>query len=58
LPQRDEQSVITVKAFKPSLSHTVSPNLNIAQLITKQMAIAQNNIAKLITEQIAVALAA
>jgi hypothetical protein len=57
-PQRDEQSVITVKASKPSLSHAVSPNPNIAQLIAKQITITQNNIAKLITKQIAVALAA
>jgi hypothetical protein len=57
-PQRDEQSIITVKASKPSSSRAVSPNPDIAQLIAKQMAIAQDNIAKLIAEQIAVALAA
>jgi hypothetical protein len=57
-PQRDEQSVITVEASKPSSSRAVSPNPDIAQLIAKQMTIAQNNMAKLIAEQIAVALAA
>jgi hypothetical protein len=36
----------------------VSLNPDIAQLITKQIAIAQDNMAKLIAEQIAVALAA
>jgi hypothetical protein len=57
-PQRDKQSVITVKASKPSLSHAVSPNPDIAQLIAKQIAIVQDNMAKLIAKQIAVALAA
>jgi hypothetical protein len=57
-PQRDKRFVITVKASKPSLSRAVSPNPDIAQLIAKQMAIAQDNMAKLIVEQIAVALAA
>jgi hypothetical protein len=57
-PQRNEQSVITVKASKPSLSRAVSPNPDIAQLIVEQMTIAQDNMAKLIAEQIAVALAA
>jgi hypothetical protein len=57
-PQRNEQSVITVEASKPSLLRAVSPNPNIAQLIAEQMAITQDNIAKLIAEQIAVALAA
>jgi hypothetical protein len=57
-PQRDEQSVITVEASKPSSSRAVSPNPDIAQLIAKQITIAQDNMAKLIAEQIAVALAA
>jgi hypothetical protein len=30
LPQRDKQSVITVKAFKPFLLRAVFPNPNIA----------------------------
>jgi hypothetical protein len=58
LPQRDKQSVITVEAFKPSLSRAVSFNPDIAQLIAEQMAIAQENIAKIVAEQIAFALAA
>jgi hypothetical protein len=50
-PPRDEQSVITVQASKPSSLRAASPTPDIAQLIAEQMAIAQDNMAKLVAEQ-------
>jgi hypothetical protein len=52
---RDKQSAITVQTPKPSLSRAASLTPDIAKLVAKQMAIAQDNMAKLVTEQITIA---
>jgi hypothetical protein len=54
-PPRDKQSVITAQVPKLSSSHAASLTPDIAQLITEQIAIAQNNMAKLVAKQITIA---
>jgi hypothetical protein len=54
-PPRDEQSVITVQTPKPSSSHAASLTPDIAKLVTKQIAIAQDNMTKLVAKQITIA---
>ena len=52
-----EQSTYTAEASTLPLLRSVSPPLNIAQLIAEQMTIARNDMARLVAEQVTLALA-